>query len=107
MLQAVREIDSVGRYGGEEFLIVLGAVDGPEQTAAIAERIRLRLSESPITTSAGPVPLTASLGVATASRGGTIDALVDAADRAMYRAKRAGRNRAELVECVQSVWQAA
>jgi diguanylate cyclase (GGDEF)-like protein len=107
MQQAVRDVDAVGRYGGEEFLIVLGAVDGVEHALSIAERIRARISADPITTEAGPVTITLSLGVAVSNTGGTVDALVHAADAAMYQAKRTGRNRSVLTDCGVAVKAAA
>ncbi|HLO41335.1 MAG TPA: sensor domain-containing diguanylate cyclase [Phycisphaerales bacterium] len=93
-LAAIREEDAIGRYGGEEFLIVLGPCDGLESAIKIAERIRSRLSSGPIKTEYGSVTVTSSLGVAYAesARGLDRDVLVRMADESLYRAKNQGRN---------------
>lgn len=89
----VRPYDAVGRYGGEEFLIVLPGCS-PSDAVAIAERARKVVAENPIVTSSGPVPVTISLGVASIdSHADSVDQLITRADEALYRAKRAGRNR--------------
>jgi len=107
MRGSVRAYDAVGRYGGEEFLIVspgcpaVGAVN-------LAERIRKAIGEKPMNTSEALISITISVGVATAeyvdkratpnkNLGEYTEAenLVRAADDALYRAKRWGRNRVE------------
>jgi diguanylate cyclase (GGDEF)-like protein len=88
----LRTYDLVGRYGGEEFVMVLpdtGAFEGH----AVAERIRERVAASVF---AGGVRITISLGVAELGKGMDADRLLKAADMAVYRAKRAGRNRSDL-----------
>lgn len=96
MRAVLRPYDRIGRYGGEEFMVVLPDSDA-EQAAKVAERMRAAVAGEPIATSAGPLPASASLGIAVA-RGGPIDAndLIATADTALYRAKQAGRNRVEL-----------
>ena len=96
MIVHMRPYDAVGRYGGEEFLVVLPGCDG-ENAAALAERLRLCICRSPMDTPEGQIPVTISLGVAV-SCGEESDAglLVRAADRALYRAKEKGRNRVEV-----------
>jgi diguanylate cyclase (GGDEF)-like protein len=91
MRSVLRDYDAVGRYGGEEFLLV---VSGDESLGReLAERIRLALSATPITADACTIPLTASFGVASsASLGYDTIALINAADKALYEAKAAGRN---------------
>ena len=94
MASSVRLYDSVGRYGGEEFLIVLPGCD-VTSTLNQAERIRACLSSEPVNTREGRISSTMSLGVAVGSEENQMEALLRAADAALYRAKRAGRNRAE------------
>ena len=90
---AVRSYDAVGRYGGEEFLIVLSNCD--EDAMEQAERIRQLTSAEPIATSQGPISVTLSLGAASTDGLQEVDEILRAADEALYRAKRAGRNRVE------------
>ena len=93
----VREYDSVGRYGGEEFLAILPDCD-EENSRGVAERIRRAIESAPFATPRGDVSLTMSLGLANAPGRDVVDgaALVRAADAALYRAKHLGRNRTEL-----------
>ena len=92
--KAVRVYDSVGRFGGEEFMVVLpGTI--PADAERAAERIREEIGKTAIYTSAGSLEVTASLGVVT--RHGELvndaTALLVAADTALYESKEAGRNR--------------
>jgi len=84
--------DLVGRYGGEEFALV---VQAPLSNAAeLAERLRLVIAESPIATASGPIAVTASVGVAEiADRDADLGRLLQRTDAALYEAKRTGRNR--------------
>jgi diguanylate cyclase (GGDEF)-like protein len=95
MRAAIRSYDAIGRYGGEEFLIV---TSGCDVTIALklAERVRSCVSREPINIAGGTFPATLSLGVAASSEAGDADQLVRAADAALYRAKNSGRNRVEL-----------
>ncbi|MBI4442360.1 MAG: diguanylate cyclase [Acidobacteria bacterium] len=88
---AVRSYDSVGRYGGEEFLIILPGCE--EDTATQAERIRQLVGAEPITTEQGPILVTASLGVAWSDGLHGVEEIIHLADEALYCAKREGRNR--------------
>lgn len=93
VMDTVRFNDFVFRYGGEEFLIAL--VEANVQEAyEIAERVRIRLAERQLRLSDGNhIQVTASIGVATYGGHPDYVQLVDAADRALYAAKRDGRNR--------------
>src|SRR5262249_31139662 len=89
----VRPYDAVGRHGGEEFLILL---PGCDQINAVsqAERLRTALASRTVQTAAGPIELTASMGVTVLGRGVEVNpqAMFCAADAALYRAKHQGRN---------------
>jgi diguanylate cyclase (GGDEF)-like protein len=89
--QAVRRDDTVFRYGGEEFLILVPGGDR-ESAAALAERVRVAVQQD---ASGGPWGLTVSAGVAVADRfsAGSPLGLLRRADAALYQAKRSGRNR--------------
>ena len=90
----VRPYDSVGRYGGEEFLIV--APDcGPAEIWELAERIRLCVANCSIVAGGASLHVTLSLGVATGNSAADSETLLAAADTALYVAKNAGRNRVE------------
>jgi two-component system, cell cycle response regulator len=90
---ALRPYDALGRYGGEEFLMIVPACDLPG-VLAVAERVRHAIAEVPVETPSGMTAVTVSLGVAT-GEGASLDAvaLIHTADEALYRAKRAGRDR--------------
>ena len=93
IMSTLRTYDVLGRYGGEEFLIVLPGC-GPDDAGVAAERIRGALAATPVDTSEGLIPVTISLGTASARNGrATPESLVRAADEALYAAKRGGRNR--------------
>jgi two-component system, cell cycle response regulator len=98
LLQSVRNYDYVGRYGGEEFLIVLTACV-PSDLIVTAERMRIHVSEKPVDTEAGSIPVTISIGLATQGVAGpevaAAEELVRAADNALYVAKANGRDRVE------------
>ena len=93
---SIRSHDELGRYGGEEFLAVLPGCD-LSRALEVAERMRDAVKARAFETSAGPVEITATFGVASADVGESpnVNALVESADAALYRGKRAGRNRVE------------
>jgi diguanylate cyclase (GGDEF)-like protein len=90
--QNLREYDHIGRYGGEEFLIVAPIDCGGPETG-LCERLRVAVAHESIATSAGALPITVSIGVAAGGSAQTAESVIAAADAAMYEAKRAGRNR--------------
>jgi len=93
---AIRATDGVGRYGGEEFLIILPGTDAAG-AAVLAERLRSAVEGSPVRDAAGePFSVTISLGVGEHADGDDQDSLVTRADTALYRAKAGGRNRVEV-----------
>ena len=89
----VRESDVAGRWGGEEFVLVLTGTD-TEGGARLAERARVAIESVTIEAPNGDaVSVTASFGVAASSGAGGVDELLAAADSALYQAKHAGKNR--------------
>lgn len=96
LAEGVRAYDFVGRYGGEEFLILVPGCK-PADLAASAERLRLLIAENSFETSAGKLAVTLSLGVASAAEDNSAppdaECLLRAADAALYQAKDQGRNR--------------
>jgi diguanylate cyclase (GGDEF)-like protein len=99
LASALRSYDAVGRYGGEEILIIVPGCDALN-LAVTAERLRRRIADQPVDTAAGPVSVTISLGLvaAEANHSGLVDAeaLLRNADEALYGAKNRGRNRVEI-----------
>jgi diguanylate cyclase (GGDEF)-like protein len=92
--EILRPYDSLGRYGGEEFLIVVPGC-AMEETRELAERIRSRIVDCNITANETRVALTLSIGVTIGNDAGHLEALLHAADVGMYAAKRRGGNRVE------------
>jgi diguanylate cyclase (GGDEF)-like protein len=100
--ESCRIYDVPGRYGGEEFCIVLPETK-PGNTTVVAERIRQRLESTALSYGDGSVAVTASIGIAgtdSDTEGEVLSpaALIDRADRALYSAKSRGRNRIEMWE---------
>lgn len=93
LLGAVRSYDFVGRYGGEEFLVVLNSCD-PDYAPSRAEQIRKLVSNPPIQTAKGPINVTMSFGVLQSADWGprSVEELLHEADMALYEAKAAGRD---------------
>lgn len=91
--RAVRDIDLVGRYGGEEFCILLPETD-LKTALEVAERIRGSIADEPFDTAAGPLAIRISIGLALAGDDGgeTVETLLDRADTAMYGVKQEGGN---------------
>jgi diguanylate cyclase (GGDEF)-like protein len=96
LLGTVREIDVAARWGGEEFAVVLPGTDA-EGAARAAERIRDALARREMFAPDGALlRVTASFGAASSSPGTTSEELVALADEALYRAKRAGKDRVDV-----------
>lgn len=94
LLSSVRPYDGIGRYGGEEFLIVLPGCD-ESSVFHRAESMRLAISELPVMSGAVPLQVTASFGATVCPTGYAVESLplIHLADEALYDAKRSGRNR--------------
>jgi len=94
---SVRPYDTLGRYGGEEFLVVAPLSDAAG-TLSLAERIRKCVESEPIPAGPGPIRVTISCGIAICNSEAPleVEALLYLADEALYRAKEAGRNRCEI-----------
>lgn len=91
--QNLREIDILGRYGGEEFSVLLPVTDMPA-AQRVAERLQTRVAGTKVNTDAGPLSVTISVGLAMKiPQTPTLLSLIDRADQAMYMAKNAGGNR--------------
>ncbi len=95
MENVLRAYDRLGRYGGEEFLVVL-----PECTEAqvldVAERLRMAISVEPIVADGNLIPVSVSIGATWVEGRCEADQLIRVADEALYMAKNAGRNRVQL-----------
>jgi two-component system, cell cycle response regulator len=97
---AVRSHDAVGRYGGEEFLIVMNGTRGDELKER-AEQVRSAINCLPFPTSQGPIPISLSMGAITIEdwdKSLPIEPFLKEADDALYRAKAAGRDRVDYAE---------
>jgi two-component system cell cycle response regulator len=91
-LQATfRKEDAVGRYGGEEFAALAVGCDGPD-AIGLAERFRQAVSNQPFAIGSERHDVTTSVGVVTGTAADGVEALIRAADEALYRAKASGRN---------------
>ncbi len=106
LMATVRSYDFVGRYGGEEFLIILPGCS-PSDLLASAERLRRIIADRPIETSAGAIAITLSLGCVSAQPEGegiqSGTALLRSADTALYAAKAGGRNRVQVAPAARSI----
>jgi diguanylate cyclase (GGDEF)-like protein len=113
MRSALRHSDWIGRYGGEEFLMVLAGCDRPEGVH-VAERLRRTIAAPPVALPEGEIAVTISLGMVitgsarepagpgSSERSWVANHLLQVADAALYRAKQSGRNRLELGALVEA-----
>jgi diguanylate cyclase (GGDEF)-like protein len=94
VLEALREVDVAGRFGGEEFAILLPETDG-KQAVEVAERLRQLVESTPVILENGlPLKFTVSIGISSfAGKETNIDTLLNLADQALYKAKNSGRNK--------------
>jgi diguanylate cyclase (GGDEF)-like protein len=94
---SVRESDFAARYGGEEFVVILPETE-LNAAAVVAERVRSSLEAARVQTKHGALGVTTSIGIATSTSKDPLKsaALISAADGALYKAKRAGRNQVTL-----------
>ncbi|MBL6455111.1 PleD family two-component system response regulator [Belnapia sp. T6] len=88
----LRAADVVARYGGEEFMVVLAGAP-TDYATMVAERLRGAIGTEPCKVGGHRLPITISIGLAIARTGTSADAVIAAADAALYRAKQGGRNR--------------
>lgn len=96
--QNLRDRDVLGRFGGDELLVIMPETNA-EQAATLCERLRALLAGSQCASGTVQIALTVSIGVASArGAGADFEKLVQAADAALYRAKREGRNRIRVAE---------
>lgn len=91
----LRPYDVLGRYGGEEFIVLVPGCD-MEAGALVAERLRERVAGTPYFPEKSKLQVSASFGIVCSNQGyTTLEAMIDAADKALYKAKANGRNRVE------------
>ncbi|MBE9504195.1 MAG: diguanylate cyclase [Proteobacteria bacterium] len=97
LAKALREVDTISRFGGEEFVVLLPFTPKKDATL-VAERIRKSISETNVKYEKQEIKVTTSIGVASIEdiQGGEMDALIQYADDALYQAKHNGRNRVEV-----------
>ena len=90
--RVIRHVDVFGRYGGDEFVILLPETNH-QMASEIAERIQSAIGAAPVETDAGPVSVSVSIGITQATREtADLGLLLNKADQALYKSKRAGRN---------------
>ena len=97
IVSSVRSYDYVGRYGGDEFIIIMPGCD-TESACIRAENLRASIVGLPVSTTLGDIRCTVSIGLAVTEIRGHSESrtFLEAADQSLYRAKRSGRNRVEL-----------
>ncbi len=90
--EVIRHVDVLGRYGGDEFVILLPETEY-QRGREIAERIRSSISDTPVMTDAGPIPVSVSMGITQITpETADLGLLLNKVDQALYKSKQAGRN---------------
>lgn len=101
MSSRLRSVDFIGRYGGDEFVILM-----PETTARhglrVLDSIRRLIAKSPFRFKDEPVQITLSLGICEFTPGDTVETVFERADKALYQAKKEGRNSCQIAQAPQS-----
>ncbi len=95
LVQSVRAFDIVGRWGGEEFVVIIRNIT-EKNLAKLAEKLRALAGKSFVTLAASQVGVTVSIGATTLTAEDTVESAVGRADTLMYRSKAGGRNRVTL-----------
>ncbi|PSJ16055.1 GGDEF domain-containing protein [Nitrosomonas supralitoralis] len=98
---AIRSFDMIGRFGGEEFVIILENTD-LALAKIIAERIRLGIAGTPFHAKKFEIDITISLGMAMLKKDDHLETLLERADAAMYKAKKNGRNRVAVADNLEA-----
>jgi diguanylate cyclase (GGDEF)-like protein/PAS domain S-box-containing protein len=92
LIENARRVDVVGRVGGDEFAVCLAGILFRDAKEIVKRLLRI-MKESPVSTPAGPITTSISIGIAGHIAGGSLAGLLERADAAMYASKRSGRNR--------------
>jgi diguanylate cyclase (GGDEF)-like protein/PAS domain S-box-containing protein len=95
LVQSVRAFDIVGRWGGEEFVLIIRNIT-EKNLARLAEKLRVLVAKSFVTLAASQFGVTVSIGATTLTPEDTVESAIGRADALMYRSKTAGRNRVTL-----------
>lgn len=99
----LRSRDGIGRYGGDEFLIVLPGM-GVDEASVVAERMRVSVNSRPLTMADASIGASLSIGIAELAPGESMDSLIERADAALYASKSAGRDRATAAPAPEGLW---
>jgi len=91
LIRALRPFDLVGRWGGEEFIVVASNLN-PGKCVGLAERLRVLVEQSQFSSPEGPVRVTVSVGGTMIQPNDTVQSVVERADRLMYKSKAKGKN---------------
>jgi diguanylate cyclase (GGDEF)-like protein len=90
--KVIRNIDFLGRYGGEEFVVLLPEIT-EERALDIAERIRSKIEKTKLIYDKKTFKVTVSIGMTSLKKDDTVESFVERADKALYKAKESGRNK--------------